>query len=277
MNASDADRQLLAAAAGGDLAAAEAALAHGANPLAKTTYGWTPLLIAAQQGRAEMLPFLAELADPAAQKNSAGEDPLFVAVKERHVDCAAFLLPLCDPRAKTLWGETPLMRAAAHGDPACVRLLLPASDPDARDQRRNRSALMLAMEAAEDGDPEALECFAILAPKSDLSLTGAGFSLDPESPLLLALGLAIARSSQKVPLDAVLSMMRELIVLGADTEAVTPRGAKPSEIAARGDGDPITRAFRGAILERDRLAIAAAANSAKTDSAAAPRRAATRV
>jgi hypothetical protein len=282
---SDVDRQFLNAARVGDLSTLVCALKNGANPLAENDPGWSALHVAAYRGHARLLPTLIGAIDAALPLASAKQAALFLAAGEGHAACVELLLPLSDARAKNDSGETALMRAAANGHAECVRLLLPVSDPLAVDRGFGRSALFFAM--ASDA-PGALDCFELLAPVSDLvscPLEGDFARPHASSPLRFAVSAALTRDrqGQTEPRRQALAMIRTLILLGADTQAPNAGGVTVFDLAAAGGNMLISRCFRDAILERDRLAIAAAADAAlrdgsgRPDGAEAPRKPSLRV
>ncbi|NAZ34551.1 MAG: hypothetical protein GU356_09810 [Pyrobaculum sp.] len=99
-------------------------LEHGADPNVQDKFGRTPLHLAASEGRVEVVRLLLERgADPNA-KYEDGWTPLHVAASEGHVDVVRLLLEHgADPTAKNEDGDTPLDLARARGHREVVSLI----------------------------------------------------------------------------------------------------------------------------------------------------------
>ena len=110
----------------GDLAAVQRILA-GRPELVKAVNerGYTPLHIAASEGRLEIAAFLLEKGAELEAKNRTGFTPLFLAVLGKRQETVKFLLDKgADPNAQTRFQTTPLFTAAESGNVEVIRLLL---------------------------------------------------------------------------------------------------------------------------------------------------------
>jgi ankyrin repeat protein len=144
-------------------AAAELALAEGADARARDEEGRDALMLAARRGseaiarrllplcdakavdfeRASALmhaarcsPACVELllgASDAQARNQSDESALAIAARQGLAQGVRALLPASDPMEVDRWGATPLMRACASGAAECVEILLGASEIDAQD------------------------------------------------------------------------------------------------------------------------------------------------
>jgi cytohesin len=99
-------------------------LEHGADPNAKNKGGWTPLHVAAYEGRVDIVALLLEHGvDPNVQ-DKFGLTPLHVAAYEGRVDVVRLLLEHgADPTVKNKDGDTPLDLARARGHREVVSLI----------------------------------------------------------------------------------------------------------------------------------------------------------
>ena len=120
------------ACADGPLEDVAALLALGADSMAKTDSGWTPLHGATNPDVAALL--LKCGADVLA-KTDSGQTPLHRAARKRNPEVVALLLDHgADPMAKDVNGITPLHWATNHGNPEVATLLLDhGADPTAKD------------------------------------------------------------------------------------------------------------------------------------------------
>jgi ankyrin repeat protein len=109
----------------GDLAAVKEILAaRPASVGALDERGYTPLHVAAREGRVEIASVLIEKGALLEAKDPGGFTPLFLATLGKKADTVLFLLDKgADPNAETRFQTTPLFTAAESGDPEVVRLL----------------------------------------------------------------------------------------------------------------------------------------------------------
>ena len=151
------DRELIGAAANGDLQKVKALLNQGANIEAVALDGWTPLTVASREGHKAVASFLISKGADVNHEESGGNppllwaaldghrelvelllangvavkprgrrsgDPLLAAVVERHYDIAKILLLHgADPTRKNYEGLTPLGVAQERGDKKMIDLL----------------------------------------------------------------------------------------------------------------------------------------------------------
>ena len=114
------------AAQAGDVARVRALLV--ADPTlvdAKTDYGFTPLILAAQNGHLEVVKYLLEKSAAVDAKSNDGVTPLIVAAQNGYLEVVKHLLDKgATVDAKSNDGFTPLLFAAQNGHLEVVKLLL---------------------------------------------------------------------------------------------------------------------------------------------------------
>jgi len=110
----------------GDLAAVQGILAAQPGQLkAVNERGYTPLHIAAWEGRVEIALFLLDKGADLEAKNPTGFTPLFLAVLGKRPEVVRFFLDKgADANAETRFQTTPLFTAAESGNVEVVRLLI---------------------------------------------------------------------------------------------------------------------------------------------------------
>jgi ankyrin repeat protein len=110
----------------GDLAAVREILAARPDGIgAVDERGYTPLHVAAREGRLQIASFLIEKGADIEAKNPTGFTPLFLAVLGKRPDAVRLCLEKgADPNGETRFQTTPLFTAAESGDPEIVRLLI---------------------------------------------------------------------------------------------------------------------------------------------------------
>ena len=87
--------------------------------------GYTPLHIAAREGRVEIASFLIEKGADLEAKNPTGYTPLFLAVRSKRPEIVRFLLEKgADVNAQTRFQTTPLFTAAESGNVEVIRALI---------------------------------------------------------------------------------------------------------------------------------------------------------
>ncbi len=106
-------------------------LAPASDLAARTDSGHTPLLIAAEYGRASAIAPLIKGSDLAAADNSGRTVLHYAAVADPALptECLSAIIAGSNPQATTRDGETALMLAARCGNAEAVAALLPLSDP----------------------------------------------------------------------------------------------------------------------------------------------------
>jgi ankyrin repeat protein len=268
------DRRLRAAAFDGEASVVRDLIARGARGEEADRAGQTAFMQAAANGYAELLPLLLPVSDPGATLPPARACALSLAAMAGQAKSVAFLLSCCDARRANLFGETPLMLAVRRGSLGCVQLLLPLSDADAKTSATGETALMLAvMSDARD----ALECFDLLLPHSDVRLRkGLGeedFAHDL-TPLRLAVDsahwLAIYPDGYGASPARLAAMARALVLAGSDLSARDQSGRSVVDMARRVNSSAFSAAFFEAISERERAQIAAALPAASAAASGGP-------
>jgi ankyrin repeat protein len=256
------DRRLRAAAVDGEVDVVRDLIARGARGEEADQAGQTAFMQAAANGHAELLPLLLPVSDPGATLPPAQMSALSLAAMAGQAESVAFLLSCCDARRANIFGETPLMIAVNRGDSGCVRLLLPVSDADAKTSVTGETALMLAVMSELR---EALECFNLLLPHSDVRLRKGpdeeGFAHDLTPLRMLvdsAQWLAIDPNGQDAGLARLAAMARGLVLAGSDLSARDQSGRSVVDMARRAQSCVFSTAFFEAIAERERRQIAAA-------------------
>jgi ankyrin repeat protein len=125
------DERLIAAAAGNDQAAFDAALAAGASTTARDPAGMSALSYSAMMGNASCASRLLAAGATVDSVDDWGFTPLMHAARFDHVDVAAMLLRHgADPSHRNTWGET-AVHAARNGGAERVASLLAAWNDDA--------------------------------------------------------------------------------------------------------------------------------------------------
>lgn len=141
---------LAEAASRGDLAGAQALIKAGADPNAKDSYDYTPMMWAIRRGNLSMaqLLFSANAKLPAPSPSFA---PMALAAQSGNAGLVSFLAGQgLDPNAKTSLGKTAMSFAAASGSTATVQALLNAhADVNAADSRGQTPLIA----AAQLGEP----------------------------------------------------------------------------------------------------------------------------
>ncbi|RKE18973.1 ankyrin repeat domain-containing protein [Streptomyces sp. TLI_171] len=145
------DQRLLVAAQAGDLAAAEAALADGANVEARDPHGRTPLLIAALADHVPVAELLVKAgADPDAQDEREDSPWLVTGVTGSVAMMRALLAAGPDFGLTNRFGGVSLIPAAERGHVAYVRAVLDETDIDV--DHVNRLGWTALLEAVILGD-----------------------------------------------------------------------------------------------------------------------------
>jgi hypothetical protein len=161
---------LYLAAQEGRIAVVNALLAAGADKEATNYGGATPLYIAAQIGHLAIADALLAAGANKNAKTNNGTTPLAIAAQKGHISIVRALLASgADADAFDNSGSTALMRAAGGGHTSCIRVLLAhGCNVDAVNSRGN-TALMYAT------DKNHSECIRLLMRKgcADTSITSA--------------------------------------------------------------------------------------------------------
>jgi excisionase family DNA binding protein len=140
------DTALLHAAQEGDVRSIGALLADGASVNARTSDGWTPLMVAVINGHQEAARYLLAGGADVDAKNEKGWAALRFAVSMGDTEAVRLLLEAgAEPDAPDGDGNTALMQAAGENVIECVRALLEGGgDPNLRN-REGGTALSAAL------------------------------------------------------------------------------------------------------------------------------------
>lgn len=96
------------------------------------------------------------------------KNALMIAASQGRADIVSLLLPFCDVAAVDSSGRTAMVIAGAHGHPNCLALLLPLSPPFL--DRIQRDAMMAVCESHENRKTAGyLACIDLLIPHTDFS------------------------------------------------------------------------------------------------------------
>jgi len=131
--AADVNEDLLSASRAGDLTAAKAAIEHGAAIETKTSYGQTPLYLAAMNGREDVVKFLLEKGASVDVQDTFYKAPMLGFVLQRkHYAIAKMLIAKStgDPDLK-------LSTVVGSGQPDLVRAALEGAKPGQAALNRN--------------------------------------------------------------------------------------------------------------------------------------------
>ncbi len=137
---------LLHAAGEGDVQGITNLLAEGAEVNARTSDGWTPLMIAVINGHAGAARLLLRSGADVNARNGKGWTPLRFAVSMADVEAVRLLLSAnADVNTGDEAGDTALMQAAGENVVECVRTLLEGgADANLRNRRGETAALLAA-------------------------------------------------------------------------------------------------------------------------------------
>jgi len=235
----------------GDVQEVARLLAAGANPNVKDLDGRTPLHIAAEQSRADLVELLLRHgADPNA-RDADGETPLHKAVSVSDVALVELLLRHgADPNARCKEGRTPLHRA---GRVELVELLLRyGADPDARTD----AGVTLLHSAAISGNVKLAEI--LLSRGADPNARAA----DGATPLHIATGKLRMYPQEEVCHP---DFVRLLLSYGADLNIRDGDGRTPLHYAARDGCVEVVRILLAAGAAPDAEAAAEAAERCRFD------------
>lgn len=140
------DTPLISASRRGDVKAAKALLASGADVNATNAKGFTPLMVASQEGNVDVINVLAtdKKIDLEAMNWNA-DTALLIAVQNNRLEAVKTLLNIGAQPNYAKAGMTVLIAASYKGNPDIVRALLEAgADPNMVDEN-NESALDVAI------------------------------------------------------------------------------------------------------------------------------------
>jgi ankyrin repeat protein len=140
------------AAANGRKELAQYFLGLKANPHAKTKFGWQPIHLAASKGDAEIIGLLLSFGARANEKTSTDETPLHLAARGGHANAVrALLRAKAEPNtAERITLLTPLHLAVAADSPAVADLLLAAGANANAPDAHGETALALALDGQKD-------------------------------------------------------------------------------------------------------------------------------
>ncbi len=206
------DYDLLMAADAGSLKHVRIAIIEGANPDARTEYGVTPLMYAAQAGYLEITELLIKMdASIDATPYNSNRTSLMAAVENGHVEVAEFLIRKGADLTITDFRERGLMhKAALSGVWEMCDLLIYYDMPADPVDIEKRTPLMLA---AFDGFDASIRV--LLANGADVNHRDVNLNT--------ALHMAAQNGHVKV--------IAELLKAGADTEAKNEEGYTPLDLA----------------------------------------------
>lgn len=176
----------------------------------------TPLHLAVEHERLEMIRWLLESGADKEAALHTGDTPLHLAARNMNAEVVRVLLEFgASPNAARHTDETPLHYAVRFSTPEVIRLLL-ESGAEHRPTEAGAFPLHLAITC---GDHSAIEVVLRLLIESDADSNAA--RCDGETPLRLAVKCGDS------------DMVRFLIESGADQNAIGPDGATPLHLAVR--------------------------------------------
>ncbi|MGA9334923.1 MAG: ankyrin repeat domain-containing protein [Rudaea sp.] len=216
-------RDLVAAAASGDVSAVDKLLALGLPLDATDDQGATALIRAAGQGHAELVEYLTGRGADTSIAARAGATALVAAVSARHTDVVEILITHgAKVDHRLLGGATALMIAAGLGYPELVaQLLAHGADVDTADERGTRALHAAAQFGFADRDVES-------AKRTLQTLLDAGACVNAandvgQTALLLLLG-AGADVGALVDQKNLLALLQIMLAHQADTQLRDQRG-----------------------------------------------------
>jgi|GEM_PF-1652187 len=211
---------LLSAAAGGELARVDEALAGGAAVDARDLHGWTALHRAARSGSVAVLRRLLEAGASPSARDARGRTALQVAVLFERLDATRFLAGVSPLEARTMASETALHLAARVGSAPLVRALVDAGAAVDAPAWAGRTPLTLAAAAGHAPVVRAL--------------IAAG--ADPATTETTGLSTLHVVASEGTP-----EGIRALVEAGAEVDALTTNGQTPLDLAVTNGRADIVR------------------------------------
>ena len=144
-------KDLLTNAEAGNLAGVAAALQVGAYIEARDKYGYTALILAAQNGHTDLLRYLLDRKADVNPLQCFGISPLLAAVREEHLDCVKILVQAgANLNAENELGETPFRTSVLCHNCDIMRFLMQAGVNINRVNKNGETALMKAMFAKDE-------------------------------------------------------------------------------------------------------------------------------
>lgn len=209
-------------------------LEHGADPEAPDRGGWTPLLLAARSGDAEVVDLLLAAGVPVDGLGGEGSrsTPLLVAaITGRETAALALLAAGADPDARNASGATALMFAAHHGMQDLVAELLARGADPAVTHLDGKTALAFALTAKKAGAVRALLEGTAASEAGEAGASAHGGSAEAGRELRLA-GIGRVTPLALAAGGGDPELVRLLLRHGADPQA-------PSDLAGFGRATPL--------------------------------------
>jgi serine/threonine-protein phosphatase 6 regulatory ankyrin repeat subunit B len=138
---------LLEAAQEGNISAVKYYITHGENINRENEKGYTPLMLASENGREDIAEFLIKKgADINTKSLKDGQTALILASENSHIEIVKMLIKAgADVNAQNDEGQTSLMHASRLGDITVKALISVGADVNAKD-KNSKTPLMFAKE-----------------------------------------------------------------------------------------------------------------------------------
>ncbi|CAE7565340.1 ANKRD50 [Symbiodinium pilosum] len=214
----------------------------GGDPNVADEAGTTPLLVAAKEGKVEIVQALMEKKADLMMADVDGDNPLMVAIAQGHMEIVNNFMAAddrgMDLDASNKIGQTPLIKAAKKANIECVKMLLAAKCNPNGKTKDGKTALIQAVEINSlESATELLKAGADISLADDLGFTAlfpAAFRCNV--PMLELLLSSKANAAAKAKPGTALMMAVEAPSFKPDAvKLLVEHGCPLDEVSADGD------------------------------------------